>query len=108
MSKIRALQGTYFKGQNLEFILGLKGDTAKANEVKLKNNELKSLIDNLLLDYMQNWTDDATATTNNIKLKNNELQLEITKIRKNKIYANNVVIALGLIDDVIAIASLLI
>ena len=101
---IHSLQVTLQRSQNLELNLRFRNNK-NAQEIADKNKILSQQIDKLIVEAMQNWLVNAKKTTNNIKKINTDLQRAITNVRKQKKEAENIVKAIGLVDDVISIAT---
>lgn len=102
---IDGLQTTLGKGQKLEIRLRLTGEGASADEVAKRNRALSKKIDRLIRDAMNEWTGGAAAFEKEIKSSNRRLQAAIRDIKKKIKVAENVVKALGYIDDAIQVAA---
>ncbi len=93
------------RANTLEIRLLLKGKEDEANKVRKKSKALTRQTDKLLGQLMDEWLGEATQVIQGIKTANAALQTAITKIKNNVEIAQNVVKAIGLIDDVIVIAK---
>ena len=93
------------RGNSLEITLKFKGDAEKANEVAVSTAELSKQIDILLAQIIEEWLAEGAEIVGEITQVNARLQRSITEITKGVQTAQNVVKAIGLIDDAIAIAS---
>lgn len=102
---IHSMQLTLQRSQKLEFRLRFEGDSVNASALETKNKELRRQIDKLIVKAIENWLKDAQVVTNDIKRANTDLQRAITNVKNKKQEADNIVKALGLVDDVISIAK---
>jgi hypothetical protein len=93
------------KGQRLEIRLRFQGKNEDADQVKAKTDELSQQLDDLLAGIMENWSGNAKALITATKDTNKRLQASIRDI-KNKIkIGENLVKALGYLDDAIKVAK---
>lgn len=104
---IDSMQITLHRSRNLALEFRFYGDDTSALKLEKKNKELSKLIDKLIIAAVENWLLDAKKVTANIKKSNTSLQRSITSIKKKKNIGDNLVKALGLVDDVISIAKTL-
>ncbi len=102
---IQSMQVTLQRCQNLELMLRFRGDNDNASVLGAKNKVLRKQIDKLIIEAMKDWLKDAQEITTNIKNANKNLQISITNVKNKKQEGENIVKALGLIDDVISIAT---
>lgn len=102
---IQSMQVTLQRCQNLELIVRFRGDVHSASQIGAKNKVLRKQIDNLIIEAMKDWLKDAQEVTANIKTANKALQTSITNVKNKKAAGENIVKALGLVDDVISIAA---
>ena len=99
------LQTTFIKASDLQVNLILQGLTQKAEEVGQKNRRLLKKIDELIQQLLNQWRTNAQSAISEGKKRNQALQKAIRNI-KNKIdTAQNVVKALGKLDDAINTAK---
>ena len=102
---IQRLLVTKQKAHALEVRLLLSDKEDDAKKVAKKSKALTRQIDKLLGQVMDEWQGQATKIIMDIKTGNAALQNSITNIKKNVKTAQNIVKAIGLIDDAIAIAK---
>ena len=102
---IRAMNSTYQRGQDLEFELIFTGEQEAAKDTNKSNKTLSDEIDKLIVDAMKSWLKDANQVTKDVKKANASLQSAITAIKNTKKKGENIVKAVGLIDDVASIAK---
>ncbi|WP_052417423.1 hypothetical protein [Cellvibrio mixtus] len=102
---IHSMQVTLQRCQNLELILRFQEDSTNASLLGAKNKALRKQIDKLIIEAMKDWLEDAQEVTTKIKNANKNLQISITNVKNKKQKGENIVKALGLIDDVISIAT---
>ena len=102
---IHSLQVSFQRSQKLELVLRFRGDDENVKKIEKKNKNLSKLIDKLIIEAMQDWLVDAKEVEKKIKNANTNLQRAITSVKQKKNEAENIVKALGLIDDVISIAT---
>jgi seryl-tRNA synthetase len=105
MKAIHSFQVCLQRSQKLEMILRFRKNTDKVKEIEEKNKNLTKKIDKLIIEIMIEWLMNAQETTINIKKINTNIERSITQIKKKKKEAENIVKAIGFIDDVINIAS---
>ena len=91
----------------LEVRLLVKGKSEEANKIKSKTKALTRQIDQLLSKLMDEWIGQAVMVIGNITKTNAALQTSITKVKNNEKTAENIVKAIGLVDDAINIAKAL-
>lgn len=102
---IQKLLVTKQRANILEVRLLLRNKEEEAKKVAKKSKALTRQIDKLLGQVMDEWQGQATKIINDIKTANTTLQKSITNIKKKVQTVNNIIKAIGLIDDVIAIAK---
>ena len=102
---IHSLQVALQRSQNLELTLRFRRDNENVKEIEKRNIKLRKQIDKLIVEAMQDWLVDAQDVTKEIKKSNMNLQRAITSVKKKKEEAENIVKALGLVDDVLSIAT---
>ena len=102
---IHSLQVTLQHSQNLETILRFQKNDENVKKIADRNKNLSQQIDKLIVEMMQNWLADAQDATKKIKEANMNLQQAIANVNKKKNKAKNIVKAIGLVDDVISIAT---
>jgi hypothetical protein len=96
------------KADHLEITLIFQGKTDEAEQVGDKNKLLRDEIDALLGSLMDEWLGQAELVGHDLRLANTNLQRRIKDIKDKINVAENVVKALGYIDDVIRIAKKLV
>lgn len=101
---IDALLESKRKGFRLEITLRFQGKAAEADEVKAKTRKLSRKIDDLLVRAMEDWLGNAAALIKTMKNTNAKLQASIRDIKKRIKVAQNVVKAIGFLDDAIDVA----
>ena len=102
---IQRLLVTKQKAISMKVRLLLRDKKDDAKKVRKKSRALSRQIDKLLGQVMDEWQDQGTKIIKEIKTVNSALQKSITNIKKNVKTAQNIVKAIGLIDDAIAIAK---
>lgn len=102
---IHKLQICLQRSQNLEFLLRFNGDENNADLCQKKNIKLKNQIDDLIQEAMNTWLLNANKDIEKINISNLKLKKAINDIENNINVANNIVEAIGHIDDVIKIAT---
>lgn len=102
---IRALQSARNKGDELEIELLLQGRSAEAKQVRESNERLSKRIRKLISAAKKTWRGHAATLQQDMRKRNAALQGCIRDIRKSIGIAQNVVKAVGLIDDAAALAA---
>ena len=102
---IRGLIVTKQKSHLLELDLKFAAKFADARDQAESSKRLSRQIDRLLGQAMDAWSGRGKTTVTNIKTANASLQRAIREIGKDIRTAQNIVKALGLVDDVVAIAA---
>ncbi|MGF1641086.1 MAG: hypothetical protein ACFCUO_09070 [Rhodospirillales bacterium] len=93
------------RGNSLVITLRFKGETDEAARVAASTAALSTQIDTLLGQIIAEWLDQGTDIVADITRANAGLQRSITEIGKGLHTAQNVVKAIGLIDEAAAIAA---
>jgi len=93
------------KAQILEISLRFKGKGDEADKVAQKASELSSRIDALLSQVLEDWLGQADAIIQEVKDANTSLQQSIRKIKQGVKTTENLVKAIGFLDDLIATAT---
>lgn len=93
------------KAHILETSLRFKGEGEEADKVAQKANELSNQIDILLAQVLGDWLGQTDAIVQEVKIANSSLQQSIRKIRQGVKSAQNLVKAIGFLDDLIATAT---
>ena len=93
------------KAHILATSLRFKGQDEEAEKVTQKAKELSEQIDHLLGQVMDEWLGQAESIRQEIQKANASLQASIRQIGNEVNILQNVVRAIGFIDDVIQIAS---
>ena len=107
-SKEEIIQGllvTKQKAHALEVRLLLKGKQKDGKKVARKSKALSRKIDILLGQVMDEWQGQGNKIIKDIKSANADLQRSIAEIKRNVKTAQNIVKAIGLIDDAIVMAK---
>lgn len=102
---IDALLESKRKGFRLEISLRFQGKNAEADKVKAKTRKLSRTMDNLLSQAMQSWLGNATVLRQTMTKTNANLQASIRDIKKKIEVAENIVKAIGYLDDAIKLAA---
>jgi hypothetical protein len=93
------------KAHILETSLRFEGKGEEADKVALKASDLSNQIDTLLAQVLEEWLGQTDAIIQAVKTANTALQQSIRKIQQGVKTAENLVKAIGLLDDLIATAS---
>lgn len=104
-SIVQKLLVTNQKVTTMRTRLLIQGEAGKAAEVQAKGQELTREIDSLLAQIMSNWAGSADQLVQDISGLNTNLQSTINKVKQRAQTAEQVVKAIGLIDDAISIAK---
>ena len=102
---IQNLLVTKQKSHNLEMTLRFKGQTQQADLVAAKTQELTAEIDTLLVKLLDEWLTESVGVVGEIRSGNTRLQTSIRKVSQGVQTAQNIVKAIGFVDDAIAIAA---
>jgi len=89
--------------QSLEFFLRSQGRTQEADRVWEDNQRLQVEIDTLIGRTMDEWGKEAEAITATLNVAVDQLSEAIKKIKQKIQVAENVVKAIGLIDEILKI-----
>lgn len=100
-----SLMNAHRQGQLAEVSLRLQGKPDEADKIKPGNTRLSGEIDTLIGQMMDEWLGDADRTVKELTAANAKLEAAAAEIKKQINVAENVVKALGLLDDVVAIAK---
>lgn len=93
------------KGQRTEVNLRFQQETARADQVKEANKRLTGQIDDQEGELMHDWLGSATNAMTELGKKSKGIDTVIADIKKKVKIAENVVKAIGFIDDAVAIAK---
>jgi peptidoglycan hydrolase CwlO-like protein len=102
---LNAMSRSLGKLTNVEARLRFRGDTAEADQIKEKHDELREAIDKLRGQIADKWTADAADIEAEIRKRNTKLQDSIRSIQNDIQTAENVVKILGLVDDALQAVS---
>ena len=102
---IQGLLVTKQRAHNLEIILRFAGNSEEADAVKETTSALTAQIDTLLSQLISEWLASSVDVVENIKNSNANLQRAINKISRGVDTAQNIVKAIGFIDEAVAIAA---
>jgi len=102
---IDSLLVTLQRGQNLALRLKFEGKTVQYAELKQKNQKLMREIDEIIEQAMTDWIGNIANLNSEVKTANKRLQAAITSIKADKKKGENIVKAIGLIDDILEIAK---
>jgi hypothetical protein len=92
-------------GQKLEVTLRLQGKPDDADKVQKKNKALSDQIDVLIGKLMDDWVATADPLVSRVRKGSAQVQAAINDIKQKVDVAQNVVKALGALDDAIAVAK---
>lgn len=93
------------KAHMLEISLRFKGKPDEADQLSAKAGELSDQIDNLLSQLMSGWIGTANKILGDITKANAAIQSTIRDIQNDVHVAENIVKAIGYVDDIVVIAS---
>jgi hypothetical protein len=102
---IRSLQATRNKGDELEIELLIAGRDAEAGQVREATDRLSKQIRRLITAAKKSWRGQADALLKDMKKRNASLQAAIRDIKKKIKIAENVVKAVGFVDDAVEVAA---
>lgn len=85
----------------LQVLFEEDGDEHNAKKFRLRRNRLRVERDELLRELLQQWAGDAKQLTKKLRDNNKQIDKAIKEISKDIQKAQNVVKALGLVDDVV-------
>jgi hypothetical protein len=102
---VRRLRVTRDTGVDLEISLKFKGEFEEADKVAAATAALTRQIDKLLGQIIDEWLAQGLDIVAEITGVNASLEKSIDKINKDVETAQNVVKAIGFIDDAVAIAA---
>ncbi len=105
MTLIRNIRKCIRNGSDLEVELLLKGKNEEAKKVRKKTDELVAENKALIADLMKEWLGTVGEIEGNLQNINAGLKAVIQDIKKDIEIAENVVKAVGYIDDVTGIAT---
>lgn len=105
LALIRSLQNTRNKGDALEVELLIQGKTADARKVRARTDKLSKEIRKLISAAKRSWRGRAEALERDIRSTNARLQRSIGRITRRIEVAQNVVKAVGFIDDAVKLAA---
>jgi hypothetical protein len=102
---VQRLLVTKQRGHSLEITLRFKGKVDEADKVAASTAELSRRIEILLGQIIDEWLAQGADIVEEITRVNARLQNSITAIKKGVQTAQNVVKAIGFIDDAVGIAA---
>lgn len=102
---VQRLLVTKQKAHSLEILLRFKGKGDQADDVAASAAELSNQIDALLGQIIDEWLAQSTEIVADLKKANETLQRSVTAIKKGVQTAQNIVKAIGIIDDAAALAG---
>ena len=102
---IRSLQNARNKGDELEIELIIQGRAADAMKVRAATDRLSKQIRKLINGAKKSWRGNAKALQTNMQARNAKLQSSIRDIKKKVKVAQNIVKAVGFIDDAVVLAA---
>lgn len=105
---IQSLLAAKTKSYTAEFELLLKGNTDKAEQVRIAGKVLTRQIDSLIAQTMVDWVGDASELNQKVKSINTKIQRSISEIKSDVNTVNNVIKLVGFIDEVVNIAASLV
>lgn len=95
----------YNRVNYLKVLAEEKNDSDTASQLDRRKSRLKTEIDGLLQDLYADWIGDAASLKNNIDDNNKKLNDCIADIEKDITIADNIVKAVGYVDQVITLAA---
>lgn len=102
---VAALMVTRQKATSLRARLLLQGEAEAAKKVAKRITKLDAKIEALLAKMMKSWASGASTRVGEIKSANKRIQTAIAAMKKKEKRAQQIVKAIGLIDDVIGLAA---
>ena len=102
---VRKLSITRQKAASLRARLKLLKENDKADEVSKRITKLDKRIEQLILAMMKAWKNNAKVRIEEIGQSNKRIQTAINGVKDRNKRAQQIVKAIGLIDDVIGIAA---
>jgi hypothetical protein len=102
---IKRLLVGFQKAHILETSLRFKGEGEEADKVAQKASELSNQIDLLIAQVLEDWLAQTDVIIQEVKNANTSLQLSIRKIKQGVKSTENLVKAIGFLDDLITTAT---
>ena len=102
---LESLMSTHRQGQLAEVSLRLQGKPDEADKIKPGNTRLSGEIDTLIGQMMDEWLGNAGPTMKDLTAVNGKLAAAVADIKKQINVTQNVVKALGLLDEAVAVAK---
>ena len=102
---VQRLLVTKQRAHNLEIILRFAGNSEEADAVKETTSALTVQIDTLLSQLINEWLASSVGVVEDIRDGNAKLQRAINKVSRGVDTAQNVVKAIGFIDEAVVIAA---
>jgi hypothetical protein len=102
------LSVSYNRANYLAVLCNEKNKKPEAVQAERRKKRLKGEIDGLLRDIYLAWIGDANVLRDKITTNNDEIDKCIQKIQSDVDTAQNIVKAIGYLDDIIAIAAALV
>jgi len=96
---------TYNRTNLLKIISEEQGNLIDAKKFEIRKKRLKTEIDELIQNLLQEWIGDAKQLKIKIINSNSEISKSIKDIQSKIKLAENIVKALGFIDDAIQLAA---
>ena len=90
---------------NLEMELRFSGKHAEADQARQRARDLQTQIDRLLGAVIDEWTEAASVNASEIDQANADVETTIAAVRQRTETAQDITRAIGLIDDVVAMAA---
>ena len=102
---LESMMAAHRKGQLAEVSLRLQGKPDQAEKLRPGNTRLSTEVDILIGQMMDDWLGSAGPTLKDLTAVNGKLAAAVAEIKKHINVAQNVVKALGLLDEAVAIAK---
>jgi hypothetical protein len=102
---LESLMATRSQADAAELRLRFQGKAEEADKIAQRTRVLSTEIDRLLAKIMEEWLGAATRLIGDVNAANGRLQAAVDDIKKTIAVAQRVVQALGMLDDVVAIAK---
>jgi len=105
LSLLDGLTACRRQSQLAEVSLRLEGHATEADRIRDKTADLSKQIDGLMAKMMNEWQGQAAACVTDVGTCTAALEQTVNDIKKQVKIAQNVVKAVGFVDDAVAIAK---
>jgi hypothetical protein len=102
---LESMMAAHRQGQLAEVSLRLQGKPDQAEKLRPGNTRLSTEVDILIGQMMDEWLGNAGPTMKDPTAVNGKLAAAVADIKKQINIAQNVVKALGLLDEAVAVAK---